>query len=483
MPAFAKWLPDVFDDNAAVAGDAYGVLPGVNSYRPWPLPVIFSEALNSQCLGATMVYDAAGALQIFAGTATKLYKYAGPTVAWTDVTRVAGDYAVAAGNLWSFTKFGANLIAVNSSDAPQTIAIAAGANFAALGGSPPTAGFVQAIGDQVVMAGLSSTTNRLQWSAINDSAYWTANQRSSDYQDFPDGGTVRAVTDLQAGLVFLDNAIYRIVQVPDRSVFNFAKIEGNRGILAPSSLVTVGSRSFYLSEDGFFMTDALGASAPIGRDAVDTWFQGQVDYDHVYETIGAADPLRERIFWLFVGTDGNVVLCYDIALNAWSYVQVDADYIFSAATTGYTADNIETLLTALGYTLETVPFSFDARFLTASAPYLAMFDDAFKMNFFSGNNMAARVETGDFQPIPTGRAFVRGIRPLTDATNVKMSIGVKERAQNALSYGSERTVNSEGVTPHRASGRWFRVRATVDEAETWSHLSGIDIDAVPDGER
>lgn len=483
MVRFGPWKPDQYALGRNVAGDAKGVIPSPEGYLPWPQSVAASATIGAAAVGAFAARTTTGTLNIFTGTQTTLQKYASAT-AWTDVTRLAGGaYNVPDDEMWRFTQFGNRLIAVNANDAVQYIDIDAGTNFAALSGSPPNARVARTVGDFVMLGGLTSYPNRVMWSGRNNSDFWTPGTQDCDIQDFPDGGIVNGIAPFGfgRGLIFQEGAIRAFQAVNDRSIFNFQRIEDDRGLLAPDSLAVRGSAAYYLSEDGFFVTDGSGASKAIGDDVVDRWFQADVNYSRIYAVRGAIDPVHSRVFWIYPST-GNTsaildrCLCYEISTNTWSYADVSGTLMFGGATAGYSIDNIDTLLASLGYTLETVPFSFDARFLRGGAPYLAIFDSAFKMAFFSGTPMAATLETADFQPIPGQRAFIRGCRPIADTTAATIAMGSKEAVQGSVVFGAAASQNATGMAPLRSSGRWFRARMSIPAGTTWTHAEGVSFD-------
>lgn len=482
MIPFGKFLPDLYALGKNVAGDANGVIPSADGYIPWPQPTVVASALATACAGAIGARTSAGSISTFAGTVTKLYKYADAST-WTDVSRASPAYNVATDKLWSFAQYGTRLIAANINDVLQYIDVDSGTAFDAVGGSPPQAAIVRTVGDFVMLGGLSSNFNRIIWSGRNNSDFWTPGTQDCDLQDFPDGGTVTGILPFGfgRGLIFQQGAIRAFTATNDRSIFNFQRIEDNRGLVAPDSLVTLGGIAYYLSAQGFFATDGNGASRSIGDNAVNLWFQGQISPDRIIAVRGAVDPARPRVFWLFpsagnTATTLDLCLCYDVPTDAWSYAAVSGTVLFSGATAGYTIDNIDAYLTSLGYTLETVPFSFDSSFLLGGQPYLAIFDGNKKLAFFSGTPMAANVETADFQPVPSQRAFVRGCRPVVDTTDATVTLGAKEAAQGSVTFGSPASQNSSGMCSLRASGRWFRARMTIPAGSTWTHAEGVSFD-------
>lgn len=483
MKPFGPWLPDQYDYNSDAAGEALGVLPGPNSYVPWPSLAAFSLSLGEPCRGAFVARTIAGSYTIYAGTETKLYKFVGPGDAWTDVSKVGG-YTLPDDEYWSFDQFGTTLVAVNANTVPQYIDVEAGTIFANLSGNPPQARYVKTVGDQLFLLGLNDNPNRIHWSGRNDISFWTPGSRDCDFQDFPDGGFVNGMTSLELGLVFQETSIRRIARTDTRAIFQFARIEDARGLKAPSSLVAQGAQAFYLSEDGFFVTNGAGASAPIGADQIDAWFQSEVNLDRLYAVVGASDPVRQRVFWLFPSTNNSTeildrCLCYDVTKKRWTHAEFDASFILPVATPGYTLDTLD----ALGYTLDTLPFSLDARFLLGGAPFLAAFDSAYKLALFSGENQAATVETGSFQAIPGRRATIREVSPLTDTASATIQVGHADRPQGTISWGSAASLRSNGSAATRSTGLSHRIRVNVPEGTSWTHLQGVNFIPVMQGER
>jgi hypothetical protein len=90
-------------------------------------------------------------------------------------------------------------------------------------------------------------------SGINDSTWWTPDpDRLSDWQDFPDGGSVQGVAGGEFGIVFQDSAIRQMTFAPGSAeIFQFNRISKDRGIYQPLSLAQVQSASFFLGSDGF----------------------------------------------------------------------------------------------------------------------------------------------------------------------------------------------------------------------------------------
>lgn len=490
------WRPDAFDLGLnETAGEAKGVRYGRTTYVPWPAAADYSQALAAACRGAITVRDTSGDAQIFALTADGAFKYAGAGAAWADVTRSSGGaYSAPSGERWSLTQFGDYLIAVNINDTPQVIGVTSGTNFAALGGSPPQARVAQTVGQFLMLGGISGTENSVQWSGRADHTFWTAGKLDSGLQEFYEGGPVRGITPMSkqgGGQIFQEGAIRVFFTVESSAVFGFRLVERRRGLAAKDSLVTLGGFAFYLSDDGFYVTDGSGESKPIGDKKVNAFFKSTVNGDRIGYTIGAAEPGGRRIYWLYpstgnTGEELDYCLCYDLMRDEWTYADDFNDsWIGAAQAAGYTLEEVDDLLPDLGATsIDDLPVSLDDESLSGGAAFLASFaGDDFKMRTLTGTARAATIETADFQPFEGRRAFVQGCQIATDAENATATFGRKERPQGAVTFGSAISQTAQGYCPARSSGRFHRVRVSIPAGETWKHVAGVEVDAKPEGKR
>lgn len=487
MIPFGSWRPDVYNVNAQFSGEAKGVLPGAGSWRPWPSLSALSLSLGAPCRGAYLAKTSAGDTALFAGTETGLYKYVSAVDAWLDVTRSSGGaYAVPGDARWSFAQFGDTLIACQPTDDVQYIAVTAGTNFAALGGSPPKAAFVKTVGDFVFLGSLATARDTLQWSGLNDPTSWTIGVQRGDQQRFPDGGFIQNMTALDAGLILQRDCVRRFAR-HSQATWQFARVDDSQGTESPNSAVVHKSGVFYYGTDGFVVAGPDGVAQEIGLEYVDAWFADTCNLERLPIIQGALDPTRPRIFWLFPTSNNATymldhIICYDIALKEWSHAEIEASCIIPAASLGYTLESLDDL----GYTMETLPFSLDSRVWQGGAPYLAAFNSDNKLAFFSGSNLAATVQTPLVQLVPGRRAFVNGFRLDGDAAAATGRVASTERQQTTPSWGSSTSINAQGFIPARTSARLHRFEVNVAAGETWEHLRGVfhdEGDVVQDGMR
>ena len=287
--AYGPWAPDRYGLDGDVAGEALGVLPKARSYGPWPGLAATSPAVPAGARGAFAARKANGTFVVFCGTATKLYKFAGVSTSWADVTRSSGgNYSTPADGHWSFCQFDKYLIATNGVDAVQVIDIDSGTNFAALGGSPPVAKFCKTVGDHVVLAQLGTAQGpratsgaiQIMWSGLRQHDFWTAGEKSCDFATFWDAGFLQGVTSLIGGLVILRTGIQRFGRDTYKT-FDFAPVLDAQGTDAPYSIVQDEGAAYFYSPGGFV---GIGAGVEqIGNEFVDNWFFERANPNRINE--------------------------------------------------------------------------------------------------------------------------------------------------------------------------------------------------------
>lgn len=348
---FGPYAPDLSDYEAASERDALNVVPRGDGFGPFPSLTALSSSLGGQCRGAFVGYKSDGSVLIFAGTATDLYVMNNTTFAWTRVSLAGGPYsAVSAGDQWQFVQFGTQIIAVQANAVPQMYDMASSTAFANLGGSPPQARYVAVVGRFVVLGGLLSAPQRLQWSGLNDansSQAWTPGINSADYQDLPDGGFIRGIAGGESGVILQDTAIRQMSYIPGSPViFQIERIVQNMGLYGPYSLVKAGPTIFFFSPQGFYRIDPGSLPTPIGRERIDRTFFADLDISNPQLFIGTADPRSSRVFWAYKSANGtsnqfDKLVCYDWVLDKFTVLQVSGEYLLQVSQPGVTLEALD----------------------------------------------------------------------------------------------------------------------------------------------
>jgi hypothetical protein len=493
------WLPDLPDLRNPGSPNVRNVYPRTpNSYGPIASQVVYSSALNGRCQGATAYFDQLGNVNLFAGTASKLYRLVAGSVTWADVSKVGG-YNCADSAQWQFDYFNGTVIANNYADPIQKFVLATDAIFSDLAAAAPKARYSAVVANFLAAAGTFDATyqdqpQRVWWSALNNATSWptpgttAAAQVQSSFDDLlGDNGFITGIVGNLGnadGAVFMEKAVYRMIYAGPPNIFDFLPAEGVVGCIAPGSIVPYGSVAYYLGPDGFKAYD--GASAePIGVNQFDKTFYADLDQTYISRIVGTADAINNLIIWAYPGQGNsggvpNRLLIYNRILKRGSIVDMTCETITRMLSLGYTLDQ---LYTVLGYTLDNLPAPLDSRVWTGGSLLLGTFDTNHKLNFLTGPNLAPTVDTTEMQPYPGRRWKCDGVRPLVDGGSPSVAIGRRETLQNPVLFTPAAPLNGLGSCPVRTSGRYGRARITLPAGSSFSHIQGVEIDGGPGGVR
>lgn len=360
--------------------------------------------------------------------------------------------------------------------------------FADLGGSPPQARYVAVVNRFVVLSGLgSSTPYRIQWSGLNAVTTWTSGVNSSDFQDLPDGGIVRAVGRGETGLITQDSSLRRMIYAPGAPyVFQIDRVAQDKGIFAPLSLVRAGDRLFFAGNDGFYMILPGGYPTAIGKERFDRTFFADVDTGQLQLIIGASDPRAPRVYWAYKSQSGaaglfDKILCYDYLVERASLISQSGEYLATLARPGLTLEGLD----SISGSIDALTFSLDD-VATSALSQLSIVDSSHRLGFFGGpiaggSNLEATLDTAE-QTLDR-RMRVKGFRPITDAATCYGSVGARENLQSTVSYSTEQAVNGKGLCPANVSTRLARGRLRIPAGTTWTFASGVEPMVAQEGRR
>ena len=475
---FAEYRPDVADIDTGFTRNINNVIAAGQSYRPLKSMNTFSSALTARCQGAVSAFALSGVSSTFAGDASKLYLLESAT--FSDKSKVGG-YATVATDRWDFDVFGSRLIAVNGTDTPQKWTLASSTIFADLAGTPPVAKYVAVVRDFVFMGNISGAANRVKWSGFNDSEGWTVGTNQCNQQDFPTGGSVQGIVGGEMVYVFLRTAIYAGAYVGGETIFQFDELENGHGCLARGGIVRAGDITYFIDRTGFYSL-AGGQIQAIGKERVDRTFLSDLNQSYLERISGCYDWVNGVVVWGYPSLASSTgvidkLLIYNPAEQRWTPADVSAEIVFMSLQAGYTLDG----LTALGYTLDTLPASLDSSLWKGGALQLAAFDTAHKLAHFSGAPLQARVATAEIQPVQGGRAYVDKGIPMIDASAATLNVGTRERYADSVAYGDESAMTVHGTCGVNRSGRSITGRVTIPAGELWTHASGLILDVTPAG--
>jgi hypothetical protein len=355
MVKFAQYAPDISSLGTGVSSLVQNVIPRMDGYGPFKSFQAFSQSLPGTCRGYFFARRSDGSIAIFAGTSTNLYLLNNSDLSWTLVSKGGTAYgSVPQGDNWQFVQFNDTVIAVQINTAPQKYALSVDAAFSDLAGSPPNAGAIAVVGFFLVLTRLLANPRRVQWSDLGNIIQWTAGIGLSDFQDLSDGGNCSAITGGDAyGVVFQDGAIRTFTYAPGAAtVFQIFRIAQDDGIYARYGLVNAGSRTYFISPQGFKRIDPGGVPMPIGKGFVDDFFKQDVDPSSLQLAIGASDPTSTRIFFAYKSSQGQAglidkILVFDPSIGpngSWSIIVGQAlEYLTALARPGITLEGLDAI--------------------------------------------------------------------------------------------------------------------------------------------
>jgi hypothetical protein len=314
---FGEWTPDQPGVTGSVT-DALNCYPVANGYAPlkkveaYPNPdVVAGETLFNAFAGKFASQN-----NLFAASATKLYKFDTANNDYDDVSKVGGYTASA----WDITQFGPKIIVANGVNKLQSYNLAGGTAFADLSSDAPTAKYVSVVRDFVVAGNVAGAESTVYWSDINNEVNWTpAASSQADSQVLPDGGDITGLSGGEYGLVFLERAIYRMTYSGSPFFFQFDAISRAIGCIANGSIAQLADKTYFLADDGFYVCNGQSVT-PIGAEKVNRWFFENAAPNLIASQISATvDPIKSLVIWIVPTSGGNKLLIYNAQVNKWSY--------------------------------------------------------------------------------------------------------------------------------------------------------------------
>lgn len=486
MIKFGEYMPDQSPLENPGLIDCQNLLPSSSGYLPFPSPGRYSDnALNSRPQGGISVRDTTvnAAIFSFVGTATKLYLLDGNT--FSDVSKAAG-YTTQDEDNWEFVIWGNEIVATNFTDPIQVMTLGT-PPFADLGGSPPNARHLGIVGEFLVLGNTYDIADgyqpaRVRWAGIGTITSWTVSATTqADFQDLRnDGGQIQRVIGGEFGLIFQQTCITRMTYIGSPLVFQFDLVESARGALTSGSVVKIGDRVAYLSDDGFFVFDGQ-QSIPIGDAKVDETFFNTVDRQYLSRMSVALYPTENIICWSYasmnapVGGMPDTLLMYNYSPNSpqkWAYALINTWFIMGPISQAYTLDGLD----AVSTNLDTgIIFSLDSPVWMGLIALLGTFDSSFYLNLLNSAPLDSTIVTGEGWLTEPNRTYISKLRPHIDRAQgaVTCQIGARNLESEAVSFGAVATMNSAGFIPIRANARFMRAKFNI--TGTFSNAQGFDI--------
>lgn len=481
---FAEWLPDQAAYQNPGVTVAKNVLPSASGYLPMKTLAAGTDSLEAKPLGAVSARNTSGVAFQYAGDASKLYSNVDNV--WTDVSKVGG-YDTGAGERWEFTQWKNKVLATNFSDSPQAITFG-GSNFADLT-TDFQARHITSMRDFVVVANTFDGTDgnvpsRVRWSAFNDETSWTVSTSTlSDYQDLKTAAVER-IFGGEFGVVMQGNSIWRMTWVGAPVVWQFDEVLPGIGLIAPGAAAQFGDTIYFLSERGFFALQSGSSVVPIGANKVDRYVLSDLDTTNLHRISAAAEPGGQRVLWAYpgvgnVGGRPNKVIAFDTVLGRWSLIEEDVELIWQSAGASETLETLD----SISASLDALTDSLDSNVYQGGTVKLTAFDADFASGFFTGANMAATIESKEFEIHAGYRTRLNAFRPLIEGGTVTAQVGTRNRQADAVTWGSSLSLRASGRYTTRENARYHRFRFSL--SGDWTQAIGMQItpDEARRGER
>lgn len=499
LAAYEPDLPDFPGAGSAVVKNVYPKTP--LSYGPVRGPAPIYDALGSTCVGAVAYIDNTGNITLFAGDKEKLYYLQPGLSAWVNASNPALPYDADA---WRFSVFNGDVIAASRNHPPQFSPLLGAIHFDTLPGNPPYGRYIAVVKNAFVVLGdtydpndNSSWDDRLQWCAAGNHKDWPI-AGTTDAAEKQSGsvrlhGPLGRIQGIASGLAAADAVVFqrfgaqRMSYSGPPTTFSILPVDSARGCAFPSSIVVQNGIAYYWSDDGIFAFNGQEGH-PIGVNKIDRTVYADLSPSAYSRVVGASDPRRQLLIWAYPSSlspdaTPDRLLFYSPPLGRFSLCEVTCEIIVKMLTVGYTLVELETVL---GYeTLAELPYPLNSEVWRGGVPYIGIFDTDHRLNFLDGTPLAATVDTGELQLTEGRRQLLTGARPLVDGNGATaaVSIGVRERLQEAVTWRGPFAMNGLGACPLRASGRYVRARIDVPASELWNDISGVELDPVRQGRR
>jgi len=489
---FGEWLPDAPDYANPGLVAAENVYHSPKGYVPMPGPNPQSLTTTEPVTQARTYFDTSGSAVYVAGSSTRLSVTKGGAV-----TEATGFNATDA---WRFERFNDLIIAVSLENDTQYLdGIDTDTTWSALPGSPPRASQIAKVNDFIVMgdlvdtvaAGAPTVPYRIRWSAFNNPTTAWADDRGNltGFRDLDRRyGRITGIVGGRFGLVFQERAIWRLIFVGAPKVWELQEVAIDRGCIAPDSVVPLGFQTFFLSQDGFQLTDGADVRG-VGDQKINDWFSENANGARVSLTQGAINWPNRSIVWAFSPSGvSNLsrILAYNFVTNRWTAGAVNVSALCRSTVDAQTLGSLGvTFPSGLGTMSD---FTLGAQEWKAQGLSFAAYVPSGNGSDFAtmnANNLAAEIVTGDASLLPGYRSEVSGVWPIIEAqmSGVMTSVRSKGFEGGAISTTAPTVRGVDGFCPHKADNWLHSVRMTIPANSAWNNAMGVRVRVKKTGRR
>lgn len=466
---FGELLPDQPAYGNAGLLVAGGVYPIANGYKPvGDFSASINGTLPADCLGVAAFRSKAGTVFTVAGTTTNLYRYT-PSAGWVSV---GSGYSASTSIGWRFRQWGDLIIATNGANSPQKLDMSAGSpSFSALGGTPPTGDGIIIVRDFVVLLRAGADAMKLRWSAINNAEAWTIGTSQADEQVMPTGGELTGWAGGEDMLILQERRAVRGSYVGGDAIFQFDEISASIGCMAAGSVVSVGRMVYFLSQQGFAVSDRNSVQI-IGDEKVNRTVLAEIDRSYLPQMSVTVDPRNSLIIWAIPNAaEPTKLYIYNYALNRWSTATQTVQRLFQGLTESVTLEDLD----ATYASIDSMAASLDDAQWKGGYPIVALIDGDRKLGTLSGQPKAATFTTGDLALAAPMQTLLGDVVPLVDAASgLTLTVSYRDTLGGSAQTQEYTALNRAGAFPARASGRFVRLSLAVAAGTSWTSAVGLE---------
>ena len=477
--SLGEWTPDMPSSTGTEStglSDALNVFPNNVGYSPFPTPVDISPSATEDLTSVFAGKDGDDVV-VFAGGDSKLFRsYSNAGSVIIENVSKSGNYNTSP-EAFSFEQFGKRVLACkNNNKIQQWTLSSSNTKFSDIS-EAPTAKCMTIVRDFVVAGNIDSgdKPNLVKWSDLNNEENWTPGPQSqSDSQYLADGGAIQNITGGEIGVIFLENAIYRMSYVGSPLFFQFDKIS-TIGCFEGKSCIEDNGISYFLSNDGFYQTDGNTVTG-IGVNKVDEWFLKNADISKLPTLSTTVHPVYKLVIWNFADNFGKRQnLIYHVETGRWSRTITEATCVGNLATLGTSLEELSLLYPNID---TKVPASLDSR-VWVGGKYIFAGAKNRKITSFTGDCVDPRLETLDL--MGNSNSVITMIRPLVDNGKANISIASRQALDDTINFGTV-SVTYEDRNNVRSGGRYHRVRVEP-VGDNWTTAVSFDMTVTDSGIR
>lgn len=472
-PEIIGFAPDLDPTTPGVLTDCDALVPTAKGMSAANSPVSAGFPPLAEAPRSAFVAELLdGSKRTFVSTKTDMFE------AVSDTWQVRSRYGAYSGtNRMRFAVFGNAVLATNRTEPLQQSL--PGGGFEDIAGSPQALVLVAASGFVLAFningMTLGDVADGWGCSALRNQTDWTPSPATQCVAgrllDSP--GPIRAAAALGGDVVaYKPTSMYLGRYVGPPLVWQWTRIPGDIGCSGAESVVTIGTRHFFIGQDDIYLFDGT-VPKPIGA-PIREWFFSRLSNINRDRILGVADLARDLVYWYYPSVnspDGEIDSClvYNIKRDRWGKWSIPVQAVVQYSSGQTTYDD----LGGMYATYDSLPaIAYDSPFWIADQTIPGVFigNTLYSLTGTPGESMLTTGDYGDMSAYTMLRRLTPRylVNPLSaTCTNAHRSnLGEQPQADQTAML-------TRGRFDFRRACRWHRFRIHQTGAST---INGLEID-------